>query len=142
WKNEDTGLATTAMQEAVLIIALIGLPYIGYAFLRIMHTGLFGRCVFPTICGMTLAVGIVLARFSRRALFLVGLVIVMAVSVLEIHFWHHAAENREGVVTAPQKLESLFWRAVTENYQWSYRVGIFSEWRGRDSRSSTADLFT
>jgi len=109
WKEFRTARREQAgeVQEAILLIGLALLPFTGYVFARVTHSGLMSRYVLPGVLGIVLGLGYALGRSSRRSVLLVSAFLVCAVALDELHFWRFAKqESRE--VANEGKVEADF----------------------------------
>lgn len=95
WRTGQQGIDGDEVQETVLVLGLVALPFVGYVFAKATHGGMLARYVLPAIVGLALALGMVLAAVSRRAVFLIGVFIFSALSLRELHFWRFAASDRD-----------------------------------------------
>ena len=86
-KTEIPAARGSMFDEQLLTLALLGLPFVGYAAARIAHGGLTGRYMLPTVLGVPLALGWILPRLERRSLTLLVAFVVFGAGVREGLFW-------------------------------------------------------
>ena len=87
------GRAAGELREAILLIGLALLPFAGYLFARMTHSGLMSRYVLPGVLGIVLGTGYALARSSRRTVLLVSTFLICAIGLDEVHFWRFAKRD-------------------------------------------------
>jgi hypothetical protein len=88
------------ISQAVFLVVLIALPFVGFAFAKAAHAGLTARYVLSATLGMAGGFGYALNRESRRAVFVFAAFVIAAVSVAELHFWRFQAAERHAALTA------------------------------------------
>lgn len=97
WRKPVYGVAdaqNTRIGEPVLIAALVGLPFIGYAFALAAHTPIVPRYLLPGALGLSLGFGYVVARLPRQAILAYAAFILSFVAVAELHFWRTIGADR------------------------------------------------
>jgi uncharacterized membrane protein len=95
------------MEEYVLVIALIGLPFIVYAGTKISYGAMTERYVLPASLGIQVAAGYILPRFGRKAIALFALVVCFALVFQEVRFWHSQVHHLGKIVTPATYLETM-----------------------------------
>ena len=81
--------------EQVLILGLLGLPFVGYVVTKFAHGGLTDRYMLPAVLGATLAMGSILPRLGRTSVALLVTFVLFGVGAREGEFWtsHHGGQN-------------------------------------------------
>jgi uncharacterized membrane protein len=75
------------LAEATLLFALAALPFAGYLFTSVVHSGLTPRYVLSTVIGVSVALGYILSRARLGAVALFAVFVFSVVGVHELHFW-------------------------------------------------------
>jgi hypothetical protein len=103
----------TAIQDYVLICALLALPFIEYIVSVLVHGGLAYRYALPTVLGLPLALGVLLPRLGRPVTFLAAAFLVCAFAAQEGSFWRQAISNAGRAQPLQDTVENL---AITAGY--------------------------
>jgi len=89
WRNPNlsSDAKTAELVEATLLVGLIALPFIAYMITSVAHAGLTARYVLCTVLGLTLSIGFLLGRASRKTVALFATFVFMVSGLNELHFW-------------------------------------------------------
>lgn len=93
WPPETPDLETNDdhLAEAALLFAFVGLPFLGYIFSHVSHSGITPRYVLSTAIGLTIALGYMLSRAKPAATALFAIFVFSSVGIHELHFWRASA---------------------------------------------------
>lgn len=75
------------LSEATLLFAFVALPFLGYIFSLVLHSGMTPRYVLSTAIGASIALGYMLSRARLGAAALFAIFVFSTVGVHELHFW-------------------------------------------------------
>ena len=78
---------TTPAHEYVLVLALVGLPAIGFLVAKLTHSGMTERYVLAAVLGISLAAGCILPLLDRKSVILAVGFLVALLAVQEAAFW-------------------------------------------------------
>jgi hypothetical protein len=81
------------LAEATLLLAFAALPFLGYIFSRVMHSGMTPRYFLSTAIGISAAFGFMLSRARAGAAALLAVFVFSAVGVEELHFWRACCQQ-------------------------------------------------
>ncbi len=73
--------------EYVLVLTLIGLPFVGFVVTRLAHGGMNSRYVLSAVLGIPLAAGCVLPRLERQILMVLAVFLGLSLALQEMSFW-------------------------------------------------------
>jgi hypothetical protein len=73
--------------EQLLILGLVGLPFVGYVVTKMSQGGFTFRYALPTLLGVPLALGYILPRLKRSSIAAILTFLLFAVGVREGLFW-------------------------------------------------------
>jgi hypothetical protein len=76
-----------SLSEAALLFGFVALPFLGYVFSRVMHSGLTPRYVLSTAIGVSVALGYMLSRARSAGVALFAIFVLSTLGVRELHFW-------------------------------------------------------
>jgi hypothetical protein len=80
--------------EGTLLLSLVGLPFIAFCVVKVMHGGLRGTYVIEAILGLCLALGLVLTRVRPLTVGLFAVFLLFDVGLREYKFWQSARTLR------------------------------------------------
>ena len=80
-------VADPFFHEYVLAWALLSLPFVALAAIKILGGGLSPRYVLPTVLAVPLAAGYILPRLNRSVVALLAVLVLSVLSVQETRFW-------------------------------------------------------
>ena len=85
----------SVFDEQVLILGLLGLPFVGYVVTIMAHGGMTDRYMLPAVLGATLSLGSILPRLGRTSVALLVAFVLFGVGAREGEFWtsHHGGQN-------------------------------------------------
>ncbi len=99
------------LSEATFLFALAALPFAGYIFSSVMHSGLTPRYILSTVIGVSAALGYILSRARLRAVALFAVFVFSVLGVHELHFWRFSRSQindvKSGGVVARKFIESV-----------------------------------
>ncbi len=93
--------------EYVLVLALLGLPFIGYAAAKLTHSGMTERYVLAAVLGMSLAAGCILPLLDRKSVILAVSFLAALMAVQEAAFWVAHAHQLTGFDSPADSLAGL-----------------------------------
>jgi Dolichyl-phosphate-mannose-protein mannosyltransferase len=79
--------ANTSSHELVLVLALLALPFIGFAATKIGHGLMINRYALPTVLGIVIACGFVLQWSGRKGVAVFAVFVFSVVAFQERSFW-------------------------------------------------------
>jgi hypothetical protein len=82
--------ASAPVHELALVLGLLSLPLVGFAFAAIAHSGMIAKYMVPSLLGFPLALGFALPRLPRRGFLLPAVSAALLLFVLvpqERQFW-------------------------------------------------------
>jgi hypothetical protein len=85
--ERDDRTASTLLSEYVLVLGVLGLPFVVFVAARVTHGGMSTKYGFTAVLGIPLAMGFVLPRLGRRTVALVSVFIFVVLGVQEAMFW-------------------------------------------------------
>jgi 4-amino-4-deoxy-L-arabinose transferase-like glycosyltransferase len=88
-KTTETGsLLANLLQEPILILGLLALPFVGFAVAKLSHGGMTPRYTLSTVLGFSLAGGYVLPQIKRSSVVLLAVIaLLLAFGLQEKRFW-------------------------------------------------------
>jgi 4-amino-4-deoxy-L-arabinose transferase-like glycosyltransferase len=105
---------TTPANEYVLVLALVGLPAIGFLVAKLTHSGMTERYVLAAVLGISLAAGCIFPLLDRRSLNLAVGFLVALLAVQEASFW---VAHKHQLTTFESPAESLASLVTSVGYQ-------------------------
>ena len=93
--------------EYVLVLALLGLPFIGYVAAKLTHSGMTERYVLAAVLGISLAAGCILPLLDRKSVILAVGFLAALLAVQEAAFWVAHAHQLTGFDSPAHSLASL-----------------------------------
>jgi hypothetical protein len=90
---EDREPHIAALAQGTLLFALTALPFGGYLFTVVTHSGMTSRYILATAVGIATASGFMLSRAKPGAIALFGVFVLSSVGVHELHFWRFYRED-------------------------------------------------
>jgi len=93
--------------EYVLVLALVGLPAIGFLAAKLTHTGMMDRYVLSSVLGISLAAAYLLPILDRRSVALAIGALIAMLSVQEASFWVAHKSHLTRFESPDDSLESL-----------------------------------
>ena len=85
--------AQKKVREAVVLFSFSALPFVGYVFASVTHSGMTARYVLPSVIGLALAFGYIISQAKHGATLLFAVFVLSAVGVHELHFWQFSRSN-------------------------------------------------
>jgi hypothetical protein len=92
------------LNEDVLVLTLVALPFISFLGTKAAHGGLTYRYMLPTILGVALAFGRLLPRLGLRRMAVFGVFVLCGLALQEVSFWR---PDKNRAVSPAKTLESL-----------------------------------
>jgi 4-amino-4-deoxy-L-arabinose transferase-like glycosyltransferase len=105
---------TTPAREYVLVVALVGLPAIGFLVAKLTHSGMTERYVLPAVVGISLAAGCILPLLDRKSVILAVGFLVALLAVQEASFW---VAHKHQLTTFESPADSLASLVTSVGYQ-------------------------
>ena len=99
-KDEPPRTLDEFIHEKVLVLGLLGLPFIFFLAMKVARGGMVSRYLLETVLGFSLAVGLILPRLQRRSVIFVGTMLVSAFAMQETFFWVSQRHNL-GKINSP-----------------------------------------
>ncbi len=82
--------ATISLQDAVMALTFLSLPFIGFVATKLAHGGMLPKYLFPTLLGFPLAAGYALPRLGRKSSQLIPaitLLLLLVIVLREKSYW-------------------------------------------------------
>ncbi|MGA8075369.1 MAG: hypothetical protein WB995_17980 [Candidatus Acidiferrales bacterium] len=98
---------STPAHEYVLVLALLALPFIGYAAAKLTHSGMTERYVLSAVLGLSLAAGCILPLFDRKSVLLAVTFLAALLAAQEAEFWLDHARQLSGFDSPADSLANL-----------------------------------
>jgi hypothetical protein len=96
------------LAEGMLLFAFAALPFVGYVFASLTHSGLTPRYVLSTVIGVSIGLGYILSRATLRTVCLFGTFVLSAVGVHELHFWRSVRSQIDDVKSSGEAAGRFF----------------------------------
>jgi hypothetical protein len=108
-RNSKTATApdSAPAHEYVLVLALLALPFIGYAAAKLTHSGMTERYVLSAVLGISLAAGCILPLLDRKSVILAVSFLAALLAVQEAAFWVAHAHQLTGFDSPADSLAGL-----------------------------------
>jgi len=89
------------LPEDVLLVGLVGLPFIAFIITRIMHGEMLDRHVLPCIFGILFGLARIFGRAGAKPTVLIALFVVCNAGISELSFWRTVHHLERSAVDAP-----------------------------------------
>jgi Dolichyl-phosphate-mannose-protein mannosyltransferase len=93
--------------EYVLVVTLLGLPFIAFAGARTGHGGWNHRYALAGVLGVPLAAGYILRHWKRSIVAMLAIFIFYAVAAQEVRFWTSYSHNGWGFTSPAASVEDF-----------------------------------
>ncbi|MGA8367338.1 MAG: glycosyltransferase family 39 protein [Candidatus Acidiferrales bacterium] len=106
-KTRKAWMANPFFQEQVLIVGLLGLPFVTYVVIKVVHGGMDYRYVLPAVLAIPLGAGFLLPRFNRTTVAVAAIGMFCVFAVKETRFWGSQRGHLGHVVSPAAPIEHL-----------------------------------
>ena len=100
-------MADRYFHEHVLVWALLGLPFVGYAATKLAHGGLDHKYVLESVLAVPLGAGYILPRLNRKIMPLLAILLLSILGVQEAKFWLSQRGHFGKVVSPAASVERM-----------------------------------
>jgi hypothetical protein len=91
---------TQNLAEDLLVLGLLGLPFIAFVATRLLHGEMLDRHILPSILGVILGLARIFSRASARVIVVLAIFILSGVGAVEMSFWRTVHALRPTTLTA------------------------------------------
>jgi len=106
-KVRSARLADPFFNEHILVVSLLGLPFIAYVVTKIAHGALDDRYTLAAVLAYPLGAGYVLQRLNRSVVILAALMVFSTLAVQEVNFWEVQRGHVGEMVSPAEPIERL-----------------------------------
>src|SRR5262249_8633363 len=119
-------LPAASWAEGTIIVSLILLPLIFFAFAQLLHAGLIDRYALPATLGIVFGIAFALALLGPRSVLLLALFLAAKTFINEKYFWHNQRLDPLALQPAPAPRDHEYSLTFPE----LARVGTFLQTAG------------